>query len=87
MDCKTEKATARKPSWIYLPSGMISAFRSASCTLSLVVAGRSLKACWRGLSQAPDNFVKTAQIKTMDENVTQCIVRRRSVVFDEGEVC
>ena len=60
---------------------MIAAFTSASCTLSLAVAGWSFVGFWRGLIQAPHNSVKSVQTKTMKEKVTQCMGRECSLVL------
>lgn len=56
------EAIAGEPLAIYLPSGMIDDCTRASCTLSLVAAGRSSTAFWMGLTQAPPNLVKIDQI-------------------------
>ena len=60
---------------------MIAAFISASCTLSLAVADRSVKVFWRGLNHAPHNRGKTVHTKTRKEEVTQSIIRGRSVLL------
>lgn len=59
----------------FLPSGMIAAFTSALCTLSLDEAGRSLKGFWRGLTQPPHKFVNRVHSKKRKEKVTQSIIR------------
>ena len=68
------KATAMELVGKYSPSGIIAAFTSASCILSLVVVSRSLKGFWNGLTQAPHNPVKMVQIETTQNIVLQCIV-------------
>ena len=81
MDFEGEKVATIETSEKNLPSGMISALTSALCTCSLAMAGRSIKAFWKGWAQAPHVFVKSVQSKTLRDRVTQCIVRGRSIVM------